>query len=139
MNPILKFYIVAGLILVSCSDAADIRLKQYKVQGRALYLEHCSSCHQSDGQGLGTLYPPVAQSDYLEADIARAICITKKGLAEEIKVNGKSYNMPMPANQHLSSLEVAEIMTFIYNKWGTGNRIITRKEVEAAWENCDNY
>jgi len=121
---------------MGCRDSADIKLRQYKTQGRALYLQHCSSCHQPDGQGLGTLYPPVAFSDYIEADVDRAICITKKGLAEDIKVNGQNYNMPMPANKDLTSLEVAEIMTYIHNEWGTGERLITRREVEAAWSNC---
>ncbi|MEM6522979.1 MAG: c-type cytochrome, partial [Bacteroidota bacterium] len=30
------------------------------------YLQHCSSCHQKNGEGLARLYPPLADSDYLE-------------------------------------------------------------------------
>ena len=34
-------------------------------QGERLYVQHCSGCHGEQGQGLGTLIPPLAGSDYL--------------------------------------------------------------------------
>ena len=130
---------LAGLVLmtvVGCQDSQAIKLKQYQAQGRALYLQHCSGCHQPNGEGLGELYPPVAFADYLLEDIPRAICITYKGLSEEIVVNGKSYNLPMPPNRQLTSLQIAEIMTYITTAWGDETDIITPQQVEKVNKSC---
>lgn len=124
-------------LTLGCQDAQAIKLKQYQAHGRALYLRHCSSCHQPDGQGLAELYPPVAFADYIQEDLSRAICVTRKGLSEEIIVNGKMYNLPMPANKQLSTLEVAEIVTYLTTEWGDRTKIVTRQQVEKAYDSCD--
>lgn len=136
LNKIIYVLVAFTLLHASCQDAQAIKLKQYQAQGRALYLQHCSSCHQPDGKGLVDLYPPVAFADYIEENLSKAICITKKGMAEEITVNGKTYNLPMPANKELTTLEVAEIVTYISTEWGSRQKIITVQEVEQAFQAC---
>ncbi|NQZ78447.1 MAG: cytochrome c, partial [Ekhidna sp.] len=56
----------------SLSSRDQIRLKQYRVQGAKIYATYCANCHQQDGKGLASLYPPLAGSDYLMEDFARA-------------------------------------------------------------------
>ena len=63
----------------SLSSRDEIRLKQYQVQGAKVYATYCANCHQQDGKGLASLYPPLAGSDYLLEDMARAACIVKNG------------------------------------------------------------
>ncbi|MFK7954070.1 MAG: cytochrome c, partial [Ekhidna sp.] len=58
---------------------AEIRLKQYQVQGAKIYTTYCANCHQQDGKGLASLYPPLAGSDYLLENLPRAACIIKNG------------------------------------------------------------
>ncbi|MGK7396524.1 MAG: c-type cytochrome [Candidatus Cyclobacteriaceae bacterium M3_2C_046] len=113
-----------------------IRLKQYMTQGKQLYLQYCSNCHQEDGNGLGALYPPLTQSDYMLADVNRTICIIKNGQQGEIMVNGVSYNQLMPANEFLSDLEIAEIATYMYNKFTDSTLIVTLNQVSDALNNC---
>lgn len=139
-----------SLVLLSCGgsssskestserlDSRDkIRLKQYSVQGGKLYATYCSSCHQADGKGLASLYPPLAESDYLLEDFARAACIVKNGLSEEIIVNGVSYNQMMPGNP-ITNLEIAEILTFVSNSWGNEAGLISVKDVNKWVENCE--
>lgn len=138
--PRIKCFFISALVLIllySCQNSRSIKLKQYQAAGRALYLKHCSSCHQTDGKGLAALYPPVAFADYLMDDISRSICITRNGLSGEIVVNGKSYNLPMPANQQLSNLEIAEIMTYLTTVWGREKKLITPTQVENTLGDCD--
>ena len=88
--------------------AEKVRYEQYMVQGEQLYRTHCSNCHQAEGTGLGRLIPPLAQSDYMLADIDRTLCLIKNGLQGEITVNGEAYQQPMPANEALRDLEIAQ-------------------------------
>ncbi len=115
-----------------------VRYQQYMIQGQQLYATHCSNCHQEDGSGLGQLIPPLAQSDYLLADVDRTLCLIKNGMEGEIVVNGVSYNQAMPANERLRNMEIAQIATFIYNYWGHAQGPIATQQVEQALAACDS-
>lgn len=113
------------------------KFSKYMIQGKALYTTHCSNCHQSDGAGLGKLYPPLAQSDYMMNKVPSTICLIKNGIKGEIVVNGVTYNQQMPGLKQLSNLEIAEISTYIYNAWGNERGFVTVQEVEQALNNCN--
>lgn len=114
-----------------------IRYQQYLVQGATLYKTYCSNCHGLKGEGIGKLYPPLAKADYLMKDIGRSACIIKYGQKEEIYVNGIDYNMEMPANKELSSIEIAEILTYISNSWGNQNGFVSLQDVNKYLRNCE--
>jgi mono/diheme cytochrome c family protein len=114
----------------------EIRLKQYQVQGAKVYATYCANCHQQDGKGLASLYPPLAGSDYLMEDMARAACIIKNGQSKEIVVNGVTYNQMMPANP-ITNLEVAEVLTFIANAWGNDGGLVGVKDVDKWLKECE--
>ncbi len=63
--------------------------------GKEIYGRTCFACHQSEGQGIPNAFPPLAKSDYLNADPKRAIDAVLHGLSGEITVNGKKYNSVM--------------------------------------------
>ncbi len=113
-----------------------LKLDQYLVAGAELYATYCTNCHQDDGKGLASLYPPLAASDYLLADIPRAACIIKNGQFKEIVVNGTTYNQMMPGLQHLTNLEVAQILTYVSNSWGNDKGLQGVKEVEKWLASC---
>ncbi len=50
-------------------------------------------------------------------------------------VNGKKYNQPMPANNQLTNLDIAEVVTYIYNEWNGETKITEVKEVEKVLNN----
>ncbi len=99
----------------NASGEEKVKLEQYLVEGQQLYLQYCSTCHQKEGQGLARLYPPLDNSDYLDNNVDGVICIVKHGLQGSIVVNGVEYNQMMPANPALTPLEIAEIVTYVYN------------------------
>lgn len=123
------------LLSISCSQE-DVKLKQYYIDGQALYKLHCANCHQENGQGLAGLYPPIAGSDFLKDNKNLILCSMRNGLKDTIVVNGKTYRQPMPANTQLQALDVAEIGTYIYNEWGNEKVITDVKSVQKVLEGC---
>jgi mono/diheme cytochrome c family protein len=115
-----------------------IKRKQYLIEGKRLYLLHCSNCHQEDGSGLARLYPPLKESDYLKNNEKSVICSIKYGQSGEITVNGVIYNQPMPSNLRLTDLEIAEIGTYIYNTWGGKKKLFTHREIDQILGSCQN-
>jgi len=85
--------------------------------GKQIYSQTCFACHQGEGQGIAGAFPPLAKSDYLNADVDRAIGIMLHGKTGEITVNGETYNSVMTA-QTLTDEEAANVLTYIYNSWG---------------------
>lgn len=97
--------------------------------GKQIFGSTCFACHQSEGQGIPNTFPPLAKSDYLNADSKRAIKTILHGLSGEIMVNGKKFNSVMPA-QNLSDDEIANVLTYIYNSWGNNKTEITPEMVK---------
>lgn len=114
---------------LSCQTQDEIKRQKYITEGILLYQNNCANCHQRDGKGLAALYPPIAGSNYL-AKKDSIIHIIRHGQQGAILVNGKRYNRPMPAQNHLSNLEIAEIVTYIYAQWGNSDKIVDVKYVE---------
>jgi len=119
------------------SREEKIKYKQYLIEGKRLYLQHCSNCHQEDGSGLARLYPPIKDSDYLRNNEKNVVCSVKYGQSGEIRVNGIIYNQPMPSNLRLTNLEIAEIMTYIYSTWGGEKIIFTHLEIAQVLDSCE--
>ena len=138
-------YLIAAVILLfSCTSQPDNRqdhspkFQQYYVQGEVLYQQYCSNCHQSNGKGLGRLYPPVDQSDFMDNNFEEVVCIIKYGKQGTLLVNDIDYNMTMKSNPGLTELEVAEISTYIYNTWSHKKGLVDVKEVNQILSTCNN-
>lgn len=98
--------------------------------GRELYGRTCFACHQSEGQGVPNAFPPLAKSDFLNANPNRAISAVLHGLSGEITVNGKKFNNVM-TSQNLTDEEVADVLTYVYNSWGNNKTVVTPAKVKA--------
>lgn len=133
-------FLVAGCVSKNETDRPPTSAKfdQYFVHGEQLYIKNCSNCHQKSGTGLGLLYPPLKNSDYLLQKRNEVICLMRNGKSGELIVNGKSFNKEMPAMPSLTDLEIAEIATYIYNSWGHNDGIIEVSEVSSVLARCDS-
>ncbi len=127
-----KIAIVCSAICLfwACDSAEEIKRKQYIAEGFELYKLNCANCHQADGTGLGKLYPPIKNSDYLLKNKAAVVASMRYGLADSIVVNGRGYHHAMPANDKLTNMEIAEITTFLYNQWGNEKTITSIADAE---------
>ena len=70
-------------------------LEAQLAKGKEIYDTKCVVCHQADAKGLKGAFPPLAGSDYLVADLKRAVAQTLNGSNEEMIVNGEKYHAPM--------------------------------------------
>ncbi len=105
-------------------------LKEKMEYGKATYMQTCFACHQAEGQGIPNAFPPLAKSDYLNADANRAIDIILNGKTGPIKVNGVEYNSVM-TRQNLSDDEIANVLTYVYNSWGNNKKTVTPAMVKS--------
>ncbi|MHB1237520.1 MAG: copper-containing nitrite reductase [Gallionella sp.] len=99
------------------------------VLGAAVYKTNCVACHQPGGVGIPQAFPPLAKSDFLNADKIRAIKIVTGGLQGDVTVNGQDFNGVMPA-WSLNDEDIANVLTFIYNSWGNSKDEVTPDEVK---------
>jgi nitrite reductase (NO-forming) len=117
--------------------ASEVPAKSFDEQmefGKQTYMQTCFACHQAEGQGIPNAFPPLAKSDYLNADVNRAIGAVVNGLTGEITVNGEKYNSVM-TRQMLSSEEIANVLTYVYNSWGNSGKVVTKEMVDKVKQN----
>jgi nitrite reductase (NO-forming) len=114
-----SFYLMIGFTVGSYFSvlAQDQVLKESIDRGQQVYLANCMSCHMENGEGIEGTFPPLIKSEYVSGDTKRLIKIILEGQTGEITVNGKTYNMDMPAQGHLSDEEVADVLNYIRNSW----------------------
>ncbi|MCB0466134.1 MAG: nitrite reductase, copper-containing [Aequorivita sp.] len=116
------------------SEQAEILTKEQKIElGKNIFGSTCIACHQASGQGVPGAFPPLAKSDFLNADANRAIDIVMRGKTGEITVNGKKYNSVMTA-QTLSNKDIANVLTYVYNSWGNNGTEVTEEMVKKVRE-----
>lgn len=123
-----------GIKKPKSTSSKNKTLAEKIASGKNIYTKTCFACHQANGEGIPNAFPPLAKSDYLNADVKRAIDIVLNGKTGEIKVNGKSYNSVM-TKQTLTDDEVADVMTYVYNSWGnnkTNVKVSTVQEVKSG-------
>jgi len=140
--------LLLSLTLLNCSGEKSAneetldRLNQKELQlytaGRQLYTQYCQNCHMEDGNGLGQLIPPLANSDYLLNDLEQATRVIKYGQRGPIVVNNKAYNQPMPANPQLTHQEIQMILTYIGNAWGNQSSVLAVEEIQGALQAEEN-
>lgn len=115
-----------------------MKYEQYFVRGQELYSIHCSNCHQTNGEGLGKLFPPIKSSDFMDKNFEQVICLMKNGISEPIMVNEVTFSQPMPGISELTDLEIAEVATYIYNTWGHNKGYVDVKEVASILLSCND-
>ena len=131
-------------LLLSCSKnknensitSESPKFTQYYNQGKELFENNCSNCHQKNGTGLGRLYPPLNKSDFVDSRLNEVICIIRNGKNGEIIVNGIQFNQPMRGVPSLTDLEIAEITTYIYNSWERSKGIVEVQNVTSVLQAC---
>ncbi|HET7542805.1 MAG TPA: copper-containing nitrite reductase [Polyangiaceae bacterium] len=97
--------------------------------GKTLYAGTCSPCHQDTGAGVPNVFPPLAKSDFIAADVRKAVDVVLNGRTGPITVNGNSFNGVMPPHSHLPDDAIANILTYVLNSWGNPGGQISPADV----------
>jgi nitrite reductase (NO-forming) len=106
----------------------DIQIER----GNKTFLTTCFACHLATGEGIPGVFPPLANSDFLNADKDRAIRIVTKGLSGPVTVNGKTYNNIMPPQTQLDDAAVADVLTYVLNSFGNKGGVVSPNDVKRA-------
>ncbi len=108
-------------------------------KGRAAYALYCSPCHQNNGAGSPGQFPPLAGSDWVNAEGPnRIIRLILNGLAGPIVVSGEDWNPPaqMPPWGPVitDDEELACLVTYIRgeSEWGNSASPVSAEQVEAV-------
>ncbi len=99
--------------------------------GQRLYTITCVPCHQPNAQGIPYRYPPLAQSDFLNANKDQAIKVLVNGRQGSIMVNGLGFTNSMPKFP-LTDEQIADVLTYVYNSFGNSGQEVTLADVKTA-------
>ncbi len=97
---------------------ADSTVARTLKAGEKEYLEYCLTCHQPDGNGVRSQFPPLASNELVKGPADSLIKIVLFGLEGPIIVKGLQYNQLMPAQDYLSDQQIADVLTYIRSSWG---------------------
>ena len=126
----IRDWVLAGGVRGVAPIQSEPASKAEKIQlGKRLFTSICAACHQPTGQGLPNVFPPLAGSDFLNADKKRAIKIVLNGRQGEVVVNGMKFNNSMPSFP-LSDQDIANVLTFVYNSFGNSGMEVASEEVK---------
>lgn len=83
--------------------------------GTALFKQHCSACHQSDGGGIPGVAPPLAGPHWQKLLQERNYLprVVAFGLAGQIRIGDSTYNSAMPAQPQLADDQLALVINFV--------------------------
>lgn len=112
------------------------------VDGAAVFSARCAACHQSSGQGLPGVFPPLAGSEWVAGKAHTVAAIVLHGVNNTMTVKGNTYNGAMPAfKDQLQDAEIAAVLTHVRGAWGNQADAVTadtvaqvRKDTEAQAE-----
>ena len=112
-------------------EVADNLEKGIAVGGEKIYGTYCVACHQLNGKGDGSRFPPLDSSEWVNGDKKILINILLNGLQKTIKVKGQSYTGAMPKHSFLADDDIAKVLTYIRQNFGNKADSISANEVAA--------
>ena len=109
-----------------------LRLERKFDSGKKIFAVRCASCHQANGLGIATQYPPLVGSEWVSADPALITNIILKGLKGEITVKGEKYGTTAAVNMAavpIDDREISNVTTYVRMAWGNDYSEVTEDEV----------
>ena len=120
-----------GLVCAAGASAAD----NPPPAGQQLYAQHCLSCHQADGGGVPNMQPAIVGGTWAQGDArALALFVMTGGFNSAERKDSASHNV-MPAFRHLPDQDLAQILTYIREKFGNGASSVSAADVAAVRAN----
>ena len=132
----MRHLLLAACLLPLAARAGDAKPDDAALaRGKAIYAKTCVACHQPDGKGLPGVFPQLAGSDWLEADVSLLSKVVLRGLQGPITINGAPFVGPMPMAPLADTLkdeEVADVLNYVRATYGNGGPLATAEVVKAA-------
>ncbi|SDC81432.1 c-type cytochrome [Paraburkholderia lycopersici] len=93
------------------------------------YLQFCASCHQTDGRGFASAFPPLGGNPAVLSDNPESLIhvVLTGWKSAQTATYPRVYTMP--AFDQLSDQELADILTFVRTGWGGRKDAITASQI----------
>lgn len=117
-------------VSVNTKEETVISESDTNALGAQVYGNYCGSCHQSNGEGLPGVFPPLKDSQsVLNNDASEHIDVVLNGLKDKV-IEGVSYPVPMPGfGAQLSDDEVAAVVNHERTSWGNSGAPVSSEDV----------
>jgi mono/diheme cytochrome c family protein len=102
-----------ALVASGCGEAGQ------RADGKEVFTEHCSSCHQVDGRGYDQVYPNLAGNPIVQLPDAAPMI--------DIVLNGRG-SMP-PFAEELTQRQLAAVISYVRGAWGNDQSAVSPPEV----------
>ncbi len=103
-----------------------------RTAGQRLYGVHCLSCHQADGGGVPNMQPAIAGGTWVKGDARALALFVMSGGFDSASRKDSAVGNVMPPFRQLADADLAEILTYIRQKFGDGASPVTAAEVAEA-------
>jgi mono/diheme cytochrome c family protein len=107
----------------------DVLGREVLEAGAKVYEKYCVACHQRDGKGDGSRFPPLFATDWVSGNKSRLVSVVLNGFQGEIDIEGRKFNGVMPAHAFLSDELVAQLLTFLRQNFGNNSDRVDAAEV----------
>jgi len=111
---------------------AQVPAHESRPPGQRLYGVHCLSCHQADGGGVPNMQPAIAGGTWVTGDARALALFVMTGGFDSASRKDSDVGNVMPPFRQLADADLAEILTYIRQKFGGGASPMTAAEVAEA-------
>ena len=105
--------------------------------GESLYKRHCISCHQADGSGVPSMYPPLEDNERVLGEPEPLIKVLMMGDKAPFSVDEDKYMGAMASYKYLSDEKIATLITYIRSNFNNDAGEITPEQVKEVRANLD--
>ncbi len=102
--------------------------------GSRIYGVYCAACHQAQGQGLGGLAPPLADSAWVTGEPDRLIQVALHGVRGPLRAADVEFDGEMPPFGHLSDVDLAAGLTYLRRAFGHRATCVEQEQVRVVRE-----
>ena len=107
-----------GYVPATVTPPLNALQKTHFELGMKLYTATCAGCHQTGGQGLSGVAPPLVDSEWVLGSERRLASLVLLGVHGHINASGQNFDLEMPAMGSLFGDEqIASILTYIRREW----------------------
>ena len=102
--------------------------------GKDLFVARCVACHQTTGEGVPGVFPPLSGSEWVSGRDSILIAILLHGVQGEIFVKGNKFQGTMPVFGTLDDADIAAILSYVRSNWGNRSPAISASAVKTVRE-----
>jgi hypothetical protein len=95
-----------------------------------------STSYAYNGEGLGQLLPPLANTDWLQENMNQVPCIIRNGVKDSLLINSVWYHEEMLGIENLNDIQVANITNYVSKRFTEEQKYFSQDEIERILQKC---